>query len=207
MEFCADYILNNAGFHPAFLVVYNRETDAEIFVNGDVSSALRVVEAAAEACQKHHRKFKSFGFMNRHDADCVIAFCCDFYLPHGDFALLYSVDVLHEAVKRAALRLAVCQSLVGKRTQVCLTLTARRHCAHRNIKSGVQHELPDQFFKRQHPRVSAPVCKLLQSLQTLGFQIYVSSVFSIVDKGVMVGADLFASGGRLRIGDDCRIER
>ena len=198
MEFCADYILNNAGFHPAFRIVYNRKADAEVFVNGDVPSALRVVEAAAEACQKHHRKFKSFGFMNRHDADCVIAFCCDFYLPHGDFALLYSVDVLHEAVKRAALRLAVCQSLVGKRTQVCLTLTARRHCAHRNIKSGVQHELPDQFFKRQHPRVPAPVIELLQGLQTLSFQLFVSSIFSVVDKRVMVGAGLFASSLRSR---------
>ena len=207
MKFCTDYILDNAGFHPAFRIIYNRKADAEVFVNGNVPSALRVVEAAAEACQKHHRKFKSFGFMNRHDADCVVALCRDFYLPHGDFALLYGVDVLHESVKRASLRLAVCQSLIGTRAQVCLTLTASRHRAHRNIKSGVQHELPDQFLKRQHPRIPAPIIELLQGLQTLAFQLFVNSIFRIVDNRVVVGAGLFTSGGRLRIGDDCRIER
>ena len=160
MEFHAYNILNQSGLHPAFFVVYKRKADADILVHRNLATRSRIIQPAAETCQKHHRKLETLGFVNRHDADCIIALRRHLDLTHGNLVLLYGIDVLHEAVKGAALRLTVGKCFIAKCPQVCLAAAPRRHCTHSNIESCVEHQLPNQLFERNQPCLLPPRSKV-----------------------------------------------
>ena len=200
MEFHAYNILNQSGLHPAFFVVYKRKADADILVHRNLAARPRIIQPAAETCQKHHRKLETLGFVNRHDADCIITFRRHLDLTHGNLVLLYGIDVLHEAVKGAALRLTVRKCFVAECPQVCLAAAPRRHCTHSNIESCVEHQLPNQLFERNQPCLLPPRSKVGKRIPAFLAKNPIRTILCIAQHCVVIRTPL-----RARRTDACKL--
>ena len=84
---------------PAFLPVYERQTDAAVLVHLHGASASTKTNGTTCTRQDHHREFQALALVDRHDTDHVFIFSDGLGFAHGQVVLLHGVDIRKESVK------------------------------------------------------------------------------------------------------------